>query len=246
MITIYLCDDNEDTIEKYGRWITDIAKRHNVEITLFTSISSEALLFHLSESPNQAAIIYMDILMGSMNGIEAARQLRESGCQAEIIFLTTSEDYVYDAFDISPVQYLLKSSTSVERFEEVFLRAVALSEKKAASMFLCEVGNTKQLIPIKDISYFEIWKRIIMVHYNGTDTAEFYGTMDQVEQQLQNKNFIRVHRSYLVSMPYISKFQPRHLLLKTGEIIPVGVTYMKMVRQMFSEYISQFNIHRLV
>lgn len=44
--------------------------------------------------------------MGALNGIETAKQLRELGCNSEIIFLTTSEDYVFKAFDASPVQYL--------------------------------------------------------------------------------------------------------------------------------------------
>ena len=245
-MVIYLCDDNEETIEKYGHWITEAAEKHGIEITLVTFTSGEALLFQLSDSPNEAAIIYMDILMGSINGIDAARQLRTCGCSAEIIFLTTSEDYVYDAFDITPLQYLLKASTSVEKFEQVFLRATALAGKKAADMFLCVTGNAKQLIPINEISYFEIWKRVIMVHYNGAENAEFYGTLDQVEQQLQDKNFIRVHRSYLVSLSYISKFLPRKLVLKTGETVPIGVTYTKQVKQAFSDYISQSNIHIIV
>ncbi|AOT71822.1 LytR/AlgR family response regulator transcription factor [Geosporobacter ferrireducens] len=243
MVTVFLCDDNQKTIEHYSRLIAKITQKHHIEMTLSAFNSGEELLFHLSDSPDQADIIYLDILMGTLNGMDTARQLRAYGCKAEIIFLTTSEDYVYDAFDITPVQYLLKDATGEDKFEQVFLRAVDLAEKKATDMFLCESGNTQKIIPIKEISFFEIWKRVVTVHHNGKETIEFYGTLEQLERQLRDKDFVRVHRSYLVHLPYIAKFQQQSLLLKTGENIPIGVTYLKQVKQLFSDYISRSNIH---
>ncbi len=214
-----------------------------MEVTISSFSTGEQLLFHLSDNPNQADIIYLDILMGSLNGMDTAKKLREIKCKSEIVFLTTSEDYVYDAFDISPVHYLLKTATSPEKFEEVFLRAVELVRKKETDMFICEVANTQKVIPIKDISFFEIWKRVITVHYNGKETVEFYSTMEELEKQLMDKGFVRIHRSFIVNLHYISKFQQNSLYLKTGENIPIGVTYMKRVRQSFAEYISSASIH---
>ncbi len=214
-----------------------------MEVTISSFSTGEQLLFHLSDNPNQADIIYLDILMGSLNGMDTAKKLRENKCKSEIVFLTTSEDYVYDAFDISPVHYLLKTATSPEKFEEVFLRAVELVRKKETDMFICEVANTQKVIPIKDISFFEIWKRVITVHYNGKETVEFYSTMEELEKQLMDKGFVRIHRSFIVNLHYISKFQQNSLYLKTGENIPIGVTYMKRVRQSFAEYISSASIH---
>lgn len=243
MVTIFLCDDSQETLNRYARLIDIIAKKNNIEVAISSFSSGEELLFHLSDSPDRADIIYLDILMGKLNGMDTARKLREIECKSEIVFLTTSEDYVYDAYDISPVQYLLKTATSTEKFEQVFLRAVALVQKKEADMFICESGNIQKVIPFKDISFFEIWKRVVTVHYNGMETIDFYSTMEQLEDQLLNKGFVRIHRSYIVNLPYVSKFQQSSLCLKTGSTIPIGVTYMKPVRQAFADYISRANIH---
>jgi len=243
MMTVYLCDDNQEELDKYARMIDKIARKNNMAVSISSFNSGEQLLFHLSDSPDQADIIYLDILMGKLNGMETAKRLREIGCKSEIIFLTTSEDYVYDAFDISPVQYLLKTETSTNKFEQVFLRAAALVQRKETDMFVFESGNVQKVIPAKDISYFEIWKRVVTVHYNGTEKDSFYSTMEELESRLQDKGFIRIHRSYIVSLSYISKFQQNSLFLKTGENIPIGVTYMKKVRQAFSDYISRAGIH---
>ena len=245
MVIIYLCDDYKQMRDKYSILINKFAYKNQMTISLSTFTSGEELLFHMYDDPNQADIIFLDILMGAINGIEVAKQLRKLGCSSEIIFLTTSEDYVFEAFDISPVQYLLKNITSEERFEEILQRAVTLTVGKKTEMFICEYNNIRKVIPIKNISYFEIWKRLIKVHYHIHEDEIFmyYGTMEQLEQQLQNKDFVRLHRSYMVNLQYISKFQRSNLLLKTGEVIPIGVTYMKLVEQAFSNYISKQKIY---
>lgn len=244
MVTIYLCDDNQQMRDKYSSLIYRFAYENRIAITLSIFESGEELMFHLYDDPNQVEIIYLDVLMGELNGMEAAKQLRQLGCKAEIIFITTCEDYVYEAFDTSPMQYLIKDSTSDERFEEIFLRAVSLTMEKNTKMFVCESSNVRKVIPIKDISYFEIWKRLIRVHDQGGEIFEYYGTMEQLEQQMVNKDFVRVHRSYMVNLQYIGKFQRSNLFLKTGDVIPIGVTYMKLVDRAFSDYISTHNIYK--
>lgn len=244
MVTVFLCDDNQSMVEKYSEWIKETANKNGINITLSTFESGEAMIFQLLDNPNQADVIYLDILMNAMNGIETAKKLRSLGCNSEIVFLTTSEDYVFEAFDISPVQYLIKESTLPEQFEEVFLRAVTLSEKKDTEMFVCESKNARKVIPLKDISHFEIYKRLVSVHFQEEESFEFYGTMEQLEKQLAGKDFVRVHRSYMVNLQYIRKFQRMSLILKTGEVIPIGGTYSKLVNQTFSDYISRLSIYR--
>lgn len=243
MLTIYLCDDNLEVLNRYTRLLEKIAKKNNVDVIISSFSSGERLLFHLSNSPNQADIIYLDILMGYINGMDTGKKLRALGCRSEIIYLTTSEDYVFDAYDISPVNYLVKAKTSTARFEEVFLRAVTLAQKKETDMFACESGRVQKLIPFNEVSFFEIRKRIVTVHYNGNETISFYSTLAQLEAQLLHKNFVRVHRSYIVNLSYIANFAQNSLGLKTGVEIPIGVTYMKQIRQAFREYINCASIH---
>lgn len=144
MIHIYLCDDSQSSLNAYTGLISDIATKHHIEISLHTCPSGEALLFHLSECTYKADIIYLDILMEAVNGIETARELRRMGCHAEIIFLTTSEDFVFEAFDIAPVHYLRKGSTPKDKFEQVFLRALSLVEKKETEMFFLSLSGSKK------------------------------------------------------------------------------------------------------
>lgn len=243
MYTIFLCDDIQETLDEYASLIKTIAEKNQIQVRISSFSSGEQLLFHLSDSPGQADIIYMDIMMHHLNGIETARRLRDSGCQSEIIFLTTSDEYVFEAFDVTPVQYLLKGETTLERFERVFLQAIAKIHKKGSDIFLCESQGVQKVLSVSSISFFEITKRIVTVHYNGMEKFSFYSSMENIENQLSGKGFVRVHRSYIVNLSYIVMFQQNALCLKTGAVVPLGVTYIKQVRQAFSDYISRISLH---
>jgi DNA-binding LytR/AlgR family response regulator len=245
MLTVLLCDDNQQMIEKYSAMIKQSAKKHRIDITLSSFESAESLIFYMYGAPSGADIIYLDILMGGQNGMEAARHLRHCGCKAEIIFLTTSEDYVFDAFDVTPVQYLIKEATTAAKFEQVFLRAVSLVKDKTTEMFVYESGSVRKLIPLKSISHFEIWRRRVTVYCQEGENFQYYTTMGQLEKHLEGKNFIRTHRSYIVNLQYIAKFHMQNLLLKSGTKIPVGGTYAKQLEDAFANYMSQFSVYRI-
>ncbi len=243
MLKIVICDDNSNSIRKCADLISEIAEKNRLDIVISCLDSGESLLFHYGDKPEQIDILYLDILMDKIDGMETARKLRDCGCNAQIIFLTSCEDYVYDAFDVNAVQYLLKNDTSFEKFEQVFLRAAEMTSTKEEELFTFDFGGETGVIPVNQISYFEIWKRLVTVHYGNGKTAKFYGSMEQLEEKLRGKNFARAHRSYLVHLPYITMFRHQSLLLKTGEDVPVGGTYMQSLKRAFSNYIAHFHIY---
>lgn len=242
MVTVFLCDDNSETVEKYSRLIEHTAEKNQIDIALSVFYSGESLTFHMGDVPNLPDIIYLDVLMDKMNGIDTAKWLRKSGCKAEIIFLTSSEDYVFDSFDVFPVHYLLKTDTTNEKFEEVFLRAVRLSEGKSAQKFVCKSGASRKIIPIKDISYFDIFRGVVTVHYGEKEKFSYWITMEELESQLLGKGFVRTHRSYVINLQYVAKIERRTVLLKTEETIPIGVTYEEKVKEAFMDYIFRSGI----
>lgn len=152
-------------------------------------------------------------------------------------------DYVYDAFDVNAVQYLIKDNTSFEKFEQIFLRAAERASVDKEELFTFEFDGETGVLPIRQIAYFEIWQRVVTVHYDDRKTAKFYGKMEQLEEKLYGKGFVRSHRSYLVHLPYIMLFRYQSLLLKTGEEIPVGGTYMPALKRTFSDYIARFHVY---
>lgn len=242
MYKIAICDDNHESVNKYAKIITLYAKKNQIEILLSFYYCGEELLFNYYDESFHADVIYLDILMDKSNGMEIARKLRDGGCRAQIVFLSNSPDYVYDAFDVDAIQYFIKDKITETKFESAFLKAIRLAEQKEEEVFVCEFDGVKNMIPIDSISYFEIWKRVVTVHYDEDKFYKFYSSIDHLEKYFASKNFVRIHRSYLVNLPYISQFEAQKLKLKTGEIIPVGITYLQSSKEAFSNYISRFHI----
>ncbi len=241
MINIFLCDDNEETLDSYSDKIQSIAQKHNIIISISKYYSGEELLFKMTESKVLPDIIYLDVIMKSVNGIETAKKLRKMGCIAEIIFLTDSDDYVFDSFDVFPVQYLIKSDTSSDKYEKVLLKVIQIVQQKSTERFLVDSNNEQTLIPLNLILYFETFKRKVTIHYDLVKKIEYYATLREVENQLRNKDFIRVHRSYIVNLQYISNLQKDGVTLADSTFIPIGITYYDKVKKLFFDYICNQN-----
>lgn len=240
MTKIYFCDDNEIILDKFKKLLTQIADQYHITVNIRTFTSGEQLLFHMEDADNEVDIVYLDILMGRLNGLETAKKLRDRGCNAEIIFLTSNPEYVFDSFDISPTHYILKDSITDDRFREIFFKAAALAESKSSSFFSCVNGMVQKQIAISQISYFEVQNRIVTVHFKG-GTFDFYAHMEDLEKMPELNGFLRVHRSFFVHLNYIDQLSKNNLLLITGETIPLGVTYVKNVKSSLARYLNLFH-----
>lgn len=243
MLKIAFCDDDTNAINKYAELISNIAKKHQVEIELLYFDSGVSLMSYYMEVSEQLDIIYLDIQMDTMNGLDTACKLREKGFQSHIVFLTNFEEYVFNAFDVKAENYLLKKDFSSDKFEEVFLKIQKLNLEREKKIFSYSFAGNIKIVDLQKIAYFEIWKNRIAVHLIDGVTDRFYDSMDNLEQQLKGKCFIRVHRSYLVPLSSIAMFRNNTLLLKTGEKIPIGTTYIKKVEKLLSEYIANHHVY---
>lgn len=244
MIQITLCDDNQSDLKRCADLIRQCASRNNIETQLSYFESAEALLFDLQEFNHQADILYLDILMEKTNGMTAARALRDFGSYAQIIFLTSTPDYMGQAFDVEAVQYLLKGQFAEEQFEQTFLRAVKNVDRQKDDLFICEINGSTTSVPFRCITYFEVMDREIMLHHTHSDDPVcYYGTISKLEQDLSDRQFLRIHRSYLVHLPYIAKFGSQKLVLTDATALPIGRNYMDSVKRKFCDYISQKHIY---
>lgn len=237
MINIYICDDNRVILDKFEALIKSMAEKNGALVHITSLNSAEQLLFDLSESPNKADIIYLDVSMGRMNGVEAANKLRELGCNAEIIFISSSKDHVFEAFDCSPLYYFLKQEISTQKFESVFLKAVDRCSQKEKDLFICESSSVSKQISLDSISHFEVRNRVVTVFY-GNESFDFYSSMDKLEKELSEKGFIRTHRSFMINLKYIDKIQKDSITLIGGETIPMGSTYSKKIKMVFSKFLT--------
>lgn len=227
---IFICDDIPTESAKYSNLITELGRKHKipVEVTIFNG--GNELLFALEDQKTPFDLLFLDINMPKMDGIELARKLKSIDTYFEIIFLTVSKEHFLPAFDVEAFNYIIKDG-SIKRFEEVFLKAYERYLHKQQKYLVFTGGGTYRNIPIQNISYFEVDKRIVTVHYNNEETFEFFSTIGKLEEQLYQYDFLRCHRSFLVAYDSILSLNKEEIKLQDGQIIPVGRSYYPRLRE---------------
>lgn len=164
-------------------------------------------------------LIFLDIGLEGMNGVQTARALRERNGEAVLVFLTGSRDYVFDAFEVSAFYYLLKP-VAESAFERVFQRAQQEVEKKKAcaqKQFFIRTRNRNVTLDCGKILYVESRGRKAEFH-TAEETIEIYAAMKELEEKL-GEGFFRCHRGYLVNMAHIAEYDSETVRLNNGEHI---------------------------
>ena len=102
-------------------------------------------------------------------------------------------------------------------------------ERTGAVIILRCAGETR-VIDVASIRYFEVYKRLTTVYYDGS-TFSFYSPLAKLSEELEGKNFIRIHRAYLVNQDYVSKMTMRDVTLRDGTVLPAGRNYIKKIKE---------------
>lgn len=178
-------------------------------------------------------IIFLDIQMDGKNGIETARELRERGEEAILIFITGIREYVFEAFDVAAFHYLVKPIAE-NRFAEILERAVKEAENRMAGaqrQLFCKTRNRNYTLNPRDILYVENRKRKVEIH-TAEEVIEIYAAMKELEKQL-GEDFYRCHRGYLVNMAHITEYDNDGIRLSNGERVYLS-------RERYSEFVKGY------
>ena len=218
---IAICDDNPQYVQQHTKKINAMAQRHGLAITIDQYANGEQLLFAQEDAATRADIIFLDIRMPGRDGVNVAHALREMKQDGEIIFFTHSTDNMLDAFDVDALHYIVKEQTSDEKIEEIFLRAIHRAEQKHQETIVLTCAGESRSVPVSQILYFESIRHVIHVHY-ASEIFEFYSTLGKLEELLFGHGFVRIHRSFLVSLRHAASLASYTLTLTNGEQLPVA------------------------
>ena len=182
------------------------------------SISDFATGEELLAAGKDVDIIFLDIQMEGMGGIEAARNLRQRNADAVLVFITGIQEYVFEAFDVSAFHYLLKPIEE-KKFMEVLCRAaeeVGKRKGQKEQQIFIKTKNQGYTLNLKSILYVESRGKKVEIHTTDMEEIiEMYATMDELEGQLGD-GFYRCHRGYLVNMAYIVRYDNDSIFLSSG------------------------------
>lgn len=194
------------------------------------ALSGEGLL-----ASEKAHIYLLDIQLTDMNGVELAKQIRAEQPHAQIIFITAYEQYVFDAFDVEPLHYLVKPIDE-QKLKSVVQRAIVKCEQAPElQTFTIQVGQETVILNIADLYFAEVQGRNIMLHLID-QTITYSGRISHLEQQLPGA-FFRSHRSYIVHFKHIQRYDQTTITFTNGKIAYIARNRYKPFLEAFTAFL---------
>ena len=231
---IAICDDEKNIRELIAN---KVAKQYpDAEIIIFQS--GEELLL-VDESID---ILFLDIQMSGIDGMETARELRKKDKRVILVFVTAVEEYVFQAFDVGAFNYIVKPIDD-GKFSDVLHRAVDewssqnINEKEPEERYvLINNSGVHTKVILDEIVYAEVFNRKVVIHKLDGE-IEYYGKMSDLES-LAGDSFFRPHRAYLINFKYVEKYDATTIYLERGTALMAKQNYPEFVKK-YMKYIQK-------
>ena len=191
MFKIAICDDERYYRDKIYQLVTLYLRKHQLEASIDTFLSGKIFL-ELTDNLVKYDIVFMDISMEEINGIETAKQMRAYQSNTYLVFVTSFMDYVLDGYKVEALRYVMKDSLEVGVVE-----AMNTVLKK---MELCQVTFSfiegEKTLYTDNILYIESKKHKSVFTYLETERMNYqiYEKLDHIEQRLNGYGFLRIHK----------------------------------------------------
>lgn len=227
---IVACDDERLWLDDLEKQLQEVGRKYAVqfELTLFTE--AEECYEYLLQNP--ADIVFMDIFLAHGTGVELAKRLREHGFTFKLIFLTTSNEFANESYELDASYYLLKPLKSGQL--EMALRRCGAFEKEEYVLF--DTGSQLVKIRPQDIIVVEVQDKYCYIH-TVTRTYKVYSSINKIREQLTQDYFLFTYRSVLINMHYVEKLGSKCFIMSNGFEAPIRVRDGAAVRSAYMDWV---------
>lgn len=207
MIQIALCDDEVKQRYQLQKIIEKELSDRKIDYKILEYGSGESLL---AADVCRFDLIFLDVEMAGINGIETARRIRMQNTGVCLVFVTGYADYVFDGYEVRALQYILKPY-KVEQIRTVLDTALKQLHERSGSFFYLETDRSFYKIPWEQIRYFS--SELRKIHLSAQEREyEFYGRLNDLQSQVPSY-FFRVHQRYLVNFYFVQGIENQELIL---------------------------------
>ena len=226
MLSIAVCDDEVIECCDMAKRIKEIMEEIKMPCIIRQFQSGGELLQTLESFD----VVFLDIIMRELDGMKTAQIFRERASDKILIFVSSSREYVFEAYDVEAFQYLLKPVDD-RKLKSVLQKAVLKTESRLQEFIIVSRERQKKKLFLDDIYYFEIKGRIVDAH-GPEGIFTYYGRMGELENKLQEKGFFRCHKSYLINLKYVDRYNRQEVILENGEKVVIAKRrYEQFVRE---------------
>ena len=223
---IAVCDDSREDRGALKALLE--ACGHDFEIREY---GSGAELYADMGYVRECGIVFLDINMEGMDGLEAAGKIKAECPKVHIVLVTAYVNYALDGYKVKASRFLLKDDLeqTLQECMDDILREIRQEERVVEFGFV--EGNVR--LRVDDIIYIETSKHKNVFYTKGQEFS-IYRKMDDLEEDLKGMGFVRIHQSFLINMKYIDRISSYVMILTTGKEISVPKSRYPEVKRQYT------------
>ncbi len=226
---IAVCDDESKILEEITFFIEKAFPSARIKSY------SDGTSF-ISSGEERPDVLLADIDMPGMSGMDLAATLASENAQTLVVFVTAHDELVYDSFKYHPFAFVRK------KFLEKELKIVLTDcEKQLVSRnknFVFQNASKLVTLAQSDILYFEGQANYLAIH-TISDEYKMRSTMTGVEKELEDSDFLRIHKGFLVNLEHIRVLKTEELELDNGTVLPIGKSYSEAAKKSILRYMRR-------
>lgn len=239
MINIAIVDDEKTFIQMYEKVIMGFFGKQGFKCKINTFTDSTA--FQKETEKSDYNLIFLDIDMPDISGIQIASELYQRNRNTTLIFVSNHSNFVFEAFRYSAYRFIRKENLYSDTEEAV--SSFCNTIKTKANYITLDLDSQKDVrIDLSKVKYFFSIRHDIYF-LNGSKTADRLAirtyTLDDLENTLKEKGFIRIHRTYLLNYLYVYQIHNEKVLLKDKSELPLSRGRYDSVKRVYQKMISE-------
>lgn len=246
MVKIGIVDDEEEARKKLRSEIARFGSEYHMEFEVYDFDSAAA---YLSADTCSCDILYLDIDMPQMTGMELAEKIRRANAEVILIFCTNLQQFALNGYSVSALGFLVKP-VQWYSFHMYLDRAVKVLQKRAGRAesgqlrrIVVKDGPVSRVIDAVDIQYIEVRQHYLLYHIREKQTGQgtvikTRGSMQDAAGALSSSGFVRCSSSFLVNLSCITAVSRMDLCIGQ-EVLPIGRAYKESFTREFSRYLAK-------
>ncbi len=238
MNTILVCDDDSQFVDYLSSEIYSAMNSMQRQPKIYRCNSAQDLTVQAIQECD-IAFLDIDFAGKKYTGIDIARTLRKHSDRIVIIFVTNFPEYAPDGYEVHAFRYLLKSKVG-QKLKPYLVEALNHVTAVKRTYQLYAAGETTTL-PLDEVVYIESQLHMVNVYLKQKGKSElitksFYAAISQLEGDLEKHGFLRIHKSYLVNMGYLEKYQCTKAVLSNGTMLKVSEKNYAVQKQKYLQW----------
>lgn len=218
MLRIGICDDEAGARDALRHMLENLLEADNETKIIYEFSSGDGALGWLRKHAGALDLLFLDIEMHGMDGMQTARHIRDTDDRLLLVFVTGYTDFVFDGYAVSALDYIVKPARE-EKLRAVLRRVFAALQRQSPAMFTLRNTSGFYRIPKNQILYFYSDKRQVIA-VTATEEYPFYGKLDEISSTIGD-DFVRIHQRYLVRAGAVKQVEG-HTVIVGNRDLPIS------------------------